>query len=168
MPHREASRMASVLFICTGNIFRSLAAEYALRARLGPGAGHLVGSAGTAALPQAIHPEVLGQLRERGCDPSAHVQRQLTGELLAGADVAVAMAETHRDFVRRHFGRDVPLFNHLCHQTEEPILDLHEAVFDWPLDAEGARRYIRLVIDHIWDSTPRLLGHLERTRRAGE
>ena len=58
--------MTSILFVCSGNIFRSLVAEYALKAQLGSRVGYLIGSAGIEALPQEIHPVVLAGLREKG------------------------------------------------------------------------------------------------------
>jgi protein-tyrosine phosphatase len=57
---REAvNTMPSILFVCTGNIFRSMTAEYALKAMLDPRSPIRVSSAGTVALPQAMHPDVI-------------------------------------------------------------------------------------------------------------
>ncbi|HSF32988.1 MAG TPA: hypothetical protein VLK82_21270 [Candidatus Tectomicrobia bacterium] len=44
--------MPSILFVCTGNIFRSLTAEYALKAVLDPRSPIRVSSAGTVAIPR--------------------------------------------------------------------------------------------------------------------
>ncbi|HZC81691.1 MAG TPA: hypothetical protein VE222_08230, partial [Nitrospiraceae bacterium] len=70
--------MHSILFVCTGNVFRSVAAEYALKARLVPESPYVVGSAGIAALPQPFPPLIHHHLLEKGIDPSQHVQRRLT------------------------------------------------------------------------------------------
>lgn len=152
--------MKSVLFICTGNVFRSVTAEYALKARLGPEWTLPVGSAGIEAVPQLMHPMILEYLRTKGADPSRHVQRKLTRELLDGVDLAVAMGLDHREFVRRHFGRDILLFNEVCFQREEPVLDVHEAVPDWTSNMEAAHAHARAVVDHIWDAMPALLARL--------
>jgi protein-tyrosine-phosphatase len=50
--------MPSILFVCTGNIFRRKTAEYALKARLDPRSPIPVSSAGTVAIPQQMHPDV--------------------------------------------------------------------------------------------------------------
>ena len=50
--NRSAEKLQSVLFVCTGNIFRSVTAEYALKARLDPGTSCVVSSAGIDAKPQ--------------------------------------------------------------------------------------------------------------------
>lgn len=155
-------RVTSILFVCTGNVFRSLVAERALRARLGSGAGCLVGSAGIEARPQAVHPLVAERLRAKGADPSDHVQRKLTDELIAGAGLVVAMGLDHRDFIRRHFNRDAPLFNVLCYRQEAPVLDVGEAVPDWERNREAATAYTLWVIDYIWDAMPAFLARMDR------
>lgn len=158
--------MSSVLFVCTGNIFRSLVAEYALKARLGSGSVCLVGSAGIDASPQAVHPLVRRCLIEKGADPSGHVQRRLTPDLLEWADLPIAMGFDHREQIRMGFGRDVLLFNQVCHQREEPVLDIHEAIPDWADNLEAARDYAISTIDYIWNSIPALLENMERLARA--
>jgi protein-tyrosine phosphatase len=147
--------MKSVLFICTGNVFRSVTAEYALKAHLGPDARLIVGSAGIEAKPQSLHPMIIEYLRAKGADPSAHVQRKLTRELLEDTDLAVAMGLDHRAFVREQFGRDVPLFNQVCFGREEPVLDVHEVMPDWASDMDAARAYVQSVVDHIWEACAR-------------
>lgn len=149
--------MKSILFVCTGNIFRSLVAEYAMKARLVPDVGYVVGSAGTEGLPQALHPLISTSLRERGADPSTHVPRRLTRELLLGADLVVAMGLDHRHFIRHVYGRDVLLFNQICYQKEEPVLDVKEAIPNWRENLPAARDYTLSVIDYIWESMPLFL-----------
>ena len=83
--------MSSILFICTGNIFRSMVAEHALKAYLGEHSCYLVGSAGIEASLQTIHPFVRGLLLAKGVDVTAHVQRRLTQTLLDETALPVAM-----------------------------------------------------------------------------
>jgi protein-tyrosine phosphatase len=157
--------MTSILFVCTGNVFRSVMAEYAVQARLGPDSGLRVGSAGIEAAPQSRHPMIVDCLRAKGADPSGHVQRKLTRELLEEAEWVVAMGLDHRRFIRERFGREVPLFNQVCFEREEPVLDVHEAVPDWAETTDAAQVSVRRVVDHIWDAAPVLLARLPRARR---
>ena len=60
--------MRRVLFICTGYIFRSLTAEYALRKYLGTDTLIVVASAGTEDFPHMVHPFVRGYLLIQGLD----------------------------------------------------------------------------------------------------
>ena len=158
--NRSSGKLESVLFVCTGNIFRSVTAEYALKARIGPGMSCVVSSAGIDAKPQSVHAWVQARLREKGVDPAGHVQRQLTKELVETSDLVVAMGRDHQVFVREQFGLDVPLFNQLCLGHDQPILDLHEVMPNWESDPERACAYVCSVIDVIWATAPALLPRL--------
>ncbi len=157
-----SQRRTSVLFICTGNIFRSLVAEYAFKQLAEPDARWAIGSAGIEAVPQAVHPLICARLQQKGIDPSGHRQRKLTAELLAQTDVPVAMGLDHQAFIHRRFGRTVPLFMELCNGKRESVLDIHEAVPDWETNPQAARDYALSVIDYIWEAVPALLAGLRR------
>ncbi|RPH78349.1 MAG: hypothetical protein EHM80_10470, partial [Nitrospiraceae bacterium] len=126
--NRSAVTFQSILFVCTGNIFRSVTAEYALKVRLGADTSCVVGSAGIDVKPQPIHDWVQTRLHEKGADLTRHAQRQLTKELVEAADLVVAMGRDHQVFIREQFERDVPLFNQICLGDDQPILDLHEVM----------------------------------------
>jgi protein-tyrosine phosphatase len=149
-----------ILFVCTGNIFRSLVAEYAVRAQLGTRAPYLVQSAGIEAKPQTIHPVIRSRLTQKGADPSGHVQRKLTQEVIEQVDLVIAMGQDHREFIQQRFGCKVPLFNEVSFGRATPILDLHEALPNWEQDLERARDYVESVVDHIWDAAPALVARL--------
>ena len=151
-----------ILFACTGNVFRSVVAEYAVRAQIGPECRYLVGSAGIEAKPQAIHPVILARLMQKGADPSRHVQRILTPDLAGQADLIIAMGLNHRDFIHRHFCREAPLFNEVAFGKADPVLDVHEALPDWEHDLIKARDYVKSVVDHIRNAVPALLAGLPR------
>jgi protein-tyrosine phosphatase len=72
----------------------------------------------------------------------------------------VAMGEDHRVHITREFGRSAVLFNEASNGLSSPILDLHEAIPDWQADVKAAQAYVESVVDHIWDSTPRLIARL--------
>ena len=158
--HCSKGNLQSILFVCTGNIFRSVTAEYALKARLAPGTSRVVSSAGINAKPQSMHAWVQARLREKGADLTTHVPRQLTRELVEGTDLIIAMGRNHQLFVREQFGRDVPLFNQICLGHDQPILDLHEVIPDWETDHERAAAYVCSVIDIIWATAPALLSRV--------
>ncbi|MBX3327943.1 MAG: hypothetical protein U0223_15530 [Nitrospira sp.] len=155
----------SILFVCTGNVFRSMAAEYALRAQLGQPSAYHVESAGIEAKPQKVHSVILNRLRLKGTDPSAHVPQTLTKEVIQRSDLVIAMGLGHREFLQTKFGLHVPLFNEVAFGKDEPILDLHEALPNWERDIVEAREYVESVIDHIWDSIPALKARLSQFSR---
>lgn len=152
--------MRSILFVCSGNIFRSLVAEYALKAVVDRRSGYVISSAGIEAVPQPVHPMILERLREKGADATCHIPRRLTRDLLEAATLPVAMGLNHQAFLRREFQREVPLFNEVCFDRAEPILDVGEAVPDWRVNSEAARDYALAVVDYIWQAMPSFLARL--------
>lgn len=158
--YRFDGKPRSVLFVCTGNIFRSVTAEYALKARLGAGTACVVSSAGIDVKVQTMHDWVRSRLHEKGTDSTAHIPRKLTRELIEAADLVIAMGLDHQTFIREQFEREVPLFNQVCLGHDQPILDIHEVMPDWETDPGRAQAYVRSVIDVIWATAPALLSHL--------
>jgi protein-tyrosine phosphatase len=152
--------MSSILFVCTGNIFRSMTAEYALKARLVPGSPLRVSSAGTVAVPQEMHPDIRAFLLRRGIDPSHHRQRRVSAELLDAADLVIAMSTDHQSFLFDTFRYRAPLFNDVCYGRSEPLLDIWEAIPTWETNPGAARLYMFQVMDYIWASMPDLLQNL--------
>lgn len=154
--------MKTILFVCTGNIFRSMIAEYALKAALGATPPYVVKSAGTVAQPQAMLPHVKEYLRTKGIDPSGHQQRKLTAALLNEADLVVTMGMDHRAYVKQHFEREALLFNQICCDQEESVLDVWEAVPNWESDSQARLAYIASVVDHICGVMPIFISNLKR------
>ncbi len=152
--------MRQVLFVCTGNVFRSLTAEYALRAALDGRAGIAVASAGTEDYAHTVMPEIREHLLSRGLDVSAHRRRTLTRAMVEEAHLVVAMSLDHRAFIRECFGRRVPLFLECCGHGEDALLDLHEAVLDYRTNRGAALAYLRETMDRIVELTPRLVKRL--------
>ena len=143
-----------ILFVCTGNVFRSLTAEYALRRALNGRADVIVGSAGTEDYPHLVHPAVAEYLLQKGIDVRAHRRRTLTREMLD--HFVVAMSLDHRDFIRRNYGKEVPVFLECCGGAAEAMLDLEEAVSDYRTNPAASVAFIRQTIDRIVELTPRL------------
>ena len=139
-----------------------MTAEYALKAALGPNPRYAVASAGIEAIPQAMAPEVRERLLLRGIDPVAHRQRKLTAELLDAAHLPVAMGLDHREYVQRHFGRELVLFNQVCFDREEALLDTWEAVPDFERNPQGRRDYIAWMVDYLCASMPEFIANMDR------
>lgn len=86
-----------VLVVCTGNVCRSPVTEQVLRARFGERFARF-SSAGTFALVGQQMPEQAQQLaRALGAEPGpVHAPRLLDADLLAGADLVLALTREHR------------------------------------------------------------------------
>lgn len=96
-PRHGPGRPFRVLFVCTGNICRSAYADVVARGRHLPGLEFA--SAGTYAMVGSpMDPPMAAQVRGRG-DVEAHRARQLTRDLMAEADLVLAMASEHRRYI---------------------------------------------------------------------
>jgi protein-tyrosine phosphatase len=154
-----------VLFVCTGNIFRSLTAEYALRAALRDSEKFVVESAGTEDFPHVVKPIVRDYLLTKGFDVRAHRRRTVTAEMLRSPTLVIAMSTEHRVVLRDQFGvTDVPLFTTACGFAEEPLPDVDEAVADFATNPAAADAHVHMTIDRIVAAAP----HLARRLAANE
>jgi protein-tyrosine phosphatase len=153
--------LEKVLFICTGNIFRSLSAEYALRLAAVDRQAISIASAGTAAEPKQIPLLVKQELTNRGADLAAHVPRRLTAELLNQATLPIAIAVDHQKFVKDQFALSIPLLNEMAYGDRSSIPDLWEVYPDWrERPAHIVEIYTRSTINHIFDCISLLLPKL--------
>lgn len=84
-----------ILTVCVGNICRSPTAEILLRAHL-PSPPYQVSSAGVGALVgKGVESTAARMLEANGFDPSGHVARMLTREMLHESDLVLAMEKPH-------------------------------------------------------------------------
>ena len=147
---------ARILFVCTGNVFRSLTAERALRASLGLSSHLTVASAGTADIPCVVHPFVSEYLLAKGFDVRQHRRRTLTATMLDGSTV-IAMSTEHLSALAERFDfHDAVLFTEACGLAPEPLPDLDEAVPDYETNRVGTEAHLRKIIDRIFELTPAL------------
>jgi protein-tyrosine-phosphatase len=93
-----------------------------------------------------------------GCDPSHHIQRKITQEILAAQDIIICMAEHHRQSVNALWSEAV-LFNEIAYNLTEDVLDDGEYMqINWPyLDIE---EYVPTIIDYIHDAIPLIISTL--------
>jgi len=150
----QTASKTSVLFVCTGNIFRSMTAEYALKAALGPQEKIVVGSAGLIEAPHEIVPFVREYLSKRGVDISQHSPRKMDEQILSESDLVVAMDIEHRKQLLDKFDYKAPLFSELVDGSEKPLLDVYEVVDNWSENEEESRQYGWSVMDTIFSGMP--------------
>ena len=156
--------MADILFVCTGNIFRSLTAEYALRRELGADSRIVVASAGTEDYPHVVRPNVRDYLLSHGLDVRAHRRRTLTREMLGAGSFVVAMSTDHQRFMLERFGVQAPVFLEACGGACEALPDIEDVVADYRTNAAAVDAHVRKTIDTILEAMPRLARRLQERR----
>jgi protein-tyrosine phosphatase len=153
--------MKRVLFVCTGNIFRSLTAERALRHALATRDDIHVSSAGTVDFPHVVAPSVREYLLSKGFDVSRHERRTLTRAILAESHLVIAMSLDHRAYLRARFGHAAPLFLEACGEPAEALPDIEDVVFDYATNRAAVDAHVRATIDRILSLTPRLAARID-------
>lgn len=153
--------MKRVLFVCTGNIFRSLTAEYALRHALGSRTGIHVSSAGTVDFPHVVRPNVRDYLLSQGFDVRLHQRRTLTEAILRDSHLVIAMSVDHQAYLRSRFGHAAPLFLEACGELAAALPDIEEVVHDYETNRAAVEAHVRATIDRIVSLTPRLAARLD-------
>lgn len=145
----------NVLFICTGNVFRSMTADYALRHASQLPSHVTVNSAGIIDAPHGVLDFVSGHMTRNGIDVSDHQPRKLTQDMLDQTDLAVAMGRDHQEHVAKTFGRDIPLFNQVAFDLDEPMPDIWEVLPNWRgVDEAKGHAYAWNLMDRIFEGIP--------------
>ena len=151
-----------VLFVCTGNTFRSVIAEYCLRDYLRKRniKNVLVNSAGIIAKPDEINPFTSKILKRKGIDVSKHRQRRLTSEMVRGSEVIVALHKEHQEFLEKNFGVYAPLFNELAIEKSLSVSDI-ASVSNGPNREKVIYRHINETVNHIYQNTHKIFNYIQ-------
>lgn len=157
--------MQRVLFVCTGNIFRSLTADHALRRLLAGQSGIHVCSAGTVDYPHEVRPYTRSYLLSKGFDVSGHQRRTLTQAILDESQLVVAMSTDHQAFIRARYGRAVPLYLEVCGEGAEWLPDIEDVIPDYQTNRPAVEAHVRATIDRIVELAPRMAQNMDSLMR---
>ena len=161
LPRRLADGTRRILFVCTGNIFRSLTADVALRALLAVRDDLQVSSAGTDDYPHVVRPYTRDYLRTKGFDVAGHRRRTLTRSILEESALAVAMSTDHQAIIRARFGREVPVYLEACGEPADWLPDIEDVVPDYQTNRPAVEAHVRMTIDRIVELAPRMAENID-------
>jgi protein-tyrosine phosphatase len=152
-----------VLFVCTGNIFRSMSAEYCFKEYIAKNniLGLEVASAGTGAIIQPMLPEVRNTLLSFGINPRKHKQRKINAKYFDKYDLVVAMHKNHQKFIKEHFGKEVPLFDEICYNKKVSVLDNNQLMPDWQDHVDEVNKYVEYTVQFIHRSIPLFVENMQ-------
>jgi protein-tyrosine phosphatase len=112
--------MTGVLFVCTGNLYRSPLAAAFFRAKLLADGKRdwRVDSAGTWTLPgQAISPETIRAAAKFGVHLEGHLSQLIRADLLSDFDLVLVMEKGHKEALDQEF----PFASHKTHLISQVV-----------------------------------------------
>ena len=126
--------MKTILFVCTGNIFRSMSAELLLKKYISEKKIKDLNiiSAGITAHKQEIKEIVKKKLNEFNIDYSLHSQKKLTKEMIDSADLIITFTEKQKEYLEQEYNCYVSLFNKICFSENTSLLDDCDVFIDTP------------------------------------
>lgn len=154
-----------ILFVCKGNIFRSMTAEYCLkdflkRKNLN---GFEISSAGIKAKKEQMAVAVLKELLSKNINPRKHRQRKINKKIAENADLIIAMSEQYKSYIEEKFGKkNVVLYKKILYGKNLSLEDIDEAVPNYIEDHESESLYEKYVVNYIYKHTPLLYEKLEK------
>lgn len=146
--------------MCTGNRFRSLAAEKFFELFDEDNAFDVV-SAGTRGKPHEINETVVKSLEEYGVKVDNHVILPVSEELVYSSDVLVCMSLDHKTFIEDTYDVSCFLFKELV-GDKGGVLDWHESLSNVDADSEEAKKYIKNTIHYLFKKTPMIYKFFHR------
>ncbi|HDP74246.1 MAG TPA: HIT domain-containing protein [Candidatus Woesearchaeota archaeon] len=149
----------SILFVCNGNVFRSMAAELAFKKHLAENniKGWKVSSAGIFARKEPIDPKTIEVLKKKGVKSIRHKRKKLTKEMLKQHDIVVAMAKDQLEYIKNKLKHKyVLLFNELAIDKKTSVLDVEDEVKDHADNRKAVERKIERTIRNIFKRTYRV------------
>jgi protein-tyrosine-phosphatase/diadenosine tetraphosphate (Ap4A) HIT family hydrolase len=152
-------KQKSILFVCTGNVFRSLIAEQLFKKFLQDQKikNWKVSSAGIIAKKESIDPKTLEALKKLGIKKINHKQKKLTNKILNDFDIVVAMAENHLNFINTKSNfKKVLLFNDLAINEKSSIWDINDEVKNYQKNRPAVEKKIEKTAQEIFKKIPGL------------
>lgn len=164
--------MIKVLFVCTGNVFRSLTAEKCLKDYIDKHniKNIEVDSAGTNPIHYLIQEYsnarkmILKRLNFHNIE-FKHKYKKINQKLVDNNDIVIAMNTNHQEYILNKFGIEVPLFNEIAHDKSEGVLDVGEIYPGFkniPSQEKKMNEHIDYTIDYIYYSTPKLFAGIKK------
>ena len=144
-----------ILFVCTGNVFRSLSAEYCLKDYLKKHniKNVIVESAGIICKKENPNPTTIKTLKDFGINISNHKQIKVNEKLLKKYDIIISMAQNHYDFLKENFNINSFFFNELVNGKKISVLDTDDVNVD--ID-----KHIRKTINYVHKSIPLIFDNI--------
>lgn len=159
----------NILFVCNGNIFRSLVAEYCakdycIRNRI---KDISISSAGIVANPEKVNPVVFNSLSNLNIDATSHRQKKLTAALCGKNDFIIAMARDNKQYLKGKYGVNSTLFNKVCYGRNTSVKDVDGIASNKGKYVKKIDNHIKYVVKYIHYAMPHLFSNISNVSSAG-
>lgn len=153
----------NVLFVCTGNIFRSMSAEFLLKAQLGQlGLSSIqVRSAGTHVSLDTPNIGVVNAFNELGIDITSHRQSPITKEHIEWANIIFCMGVEHQQFLKEKFSVHALLFDEIAIKQRVSVLDNWQAVYEHQKHPKESALYCYHTVYFLYHHMPAIVSYLK-------
>jgi len=155
-----------ILFVCTGNIFRSVSNHYCLKDYL---IKHKindieVASAGVDTHEKNSFPEsIYGTLKKWGINADKHKQQQINKKIYEWADLIIVMTPLQKKIIEKKFGkRHVVLYKDILYGKTLTLKDVNEEVPNYKIKKKQAYKYEKNVVTYIHNHTKLLYKRLRK------
>jgi protein-tyrosine phosphatase len=150
----------SILFVCTGNVFRSMTAEYVCRRIANPYL-YRFHSAGTEGHPsKRALPHVYCYLQSQGLETVEHSSRSIDANMIFSSSLVIAMNYDHQDFLLREYGIQVPCFMEVATGDAQALPDLCDIFYEYEEEDMAVKAHIKKVISTIQEAAPTFIENL--------
>ena len=153
-----------ILFVCKGNKFRSMAAEYCLNNFLKKNGINdaSVSSAGLVLDKRETNPIIFKVLKGLGINAERHECRKLTKRDLLNSDLVIAMTEEQKDAIKNEYGfGNAVLFNMVANGEETSVRGINDIIKNQAVQKKAVVTHIKKTIFHINRSIPKLYRRLD-------
>lgn len=146
--------MKKILFVCNGNVFRSVSAELLLEKKLlEKNINNIkVFSAGISKnigyKKREINSVVKKELEKLNVDTSKHERKLVSQSLLEKCDVIITMTNKQKKYIKEKFNKNSILFNKICFNENTDFLDEFEKYSSFTSEKE-INNYLRESVKKI-------------------
>lgn len=151
--------MVKVLFVCSGNVFRSMSAKHCFEKYVKDKniKNVFVDSAGisfSSLKKDSIRVEVVNQLKYFDIDVKNHKPKNISKVNLKKFDLIVSMGYNHQQFLKDKYNIKSHLFNQICYGVNYPVYDNCEILKKEHYKGFRGELYNIEIVRYIYHSTP--------------
>ncbi|MEM4755737.1 MAG: hypothetical protein QW594_01250 [Candidatus Woesearchaeota archaeon] len=161
IPQRLPAKQTTILFVCTGNIFRSMSAQYLFEKYTKEHniSNYKASSAGINPIYPGPHPTTIATLQALGITLQ-HTPKKLQEQDIAQASLIIAMGFNHQAYIKAVYGIEVPLFLEVAYGQKESVRDVDETIPHWRNNPQATDEHIQKTIYLINDAMPQLISRI--------